>query len=44
MSNDGCIRGGLALLGRARVVVLLFQGPTPSEMKATNYGMSTWLS
>ena len=42
MGNDGCMRGGLALLGRARVVVIAsFKGHTPSEMKAANYGMST---
>ena len=42
VGNDGCIRGGLALLGRIRTVVIAsFKGHTPSTMKSANYGMAT---
>jgi len=42
VGDDGCIRGGLALLGSKRVVVVAsFKGHTPSTMQAANYGMSS---
>ena len=42
VGDDGCIRGGLALLGKKRVVVVAsFKGHTPSTMQDANYGMSS---